>query len=248
MGRNPAQNDGTGLYFSRARYYNPTVQRFISEDPDGPAGGVNFYSYAGNNPISNTDPLGLWTIQLGFSISGTVPGLGLSGTFSTGIAIDGQGNVGLYSTGGGGGGFGGGLSGGVTVAGSDASNISGLGKGFVNISGTGSAAGAAATVDYFQNASGTIQGYGVTIGVGGQVSGGESLTDTIVTPLGGGPSVPGGFPGSGGPGGGGGGGFGPLPGGAPGGFPGGGGPGGGGGGGFGPLPGGGGGGLAGRKR
>lgn len=29
------ENDGTGLYFYRARYYNPTLQRFISEDPIG---------------------------------------------------------------------------------------------------------------------------------------------------------------------------------------------------------------------
>src|SRR5713101_2777303 len=27
------ENDGTGLYFYRARYYSPTFQRFASEDP-----------------------------------------------------------------------------------------------------------------------------------------------------------------------------------------------------------------------
>ncbi|MCI0417646.1 MAG: RHS repeat-associated core domain-containing protein, partial [Acidobacteria bacterium] len=27
------ENDGTGLYYYRARYYHPTLQRFISEDP-----------------------------------------------------------------------------------------------------------------------------------------------------------------------------------------------------------------------
>ncbi|MGE5894357.1 MAG: RHS repeat-associated core domain-containing protein [bacterium] len=27
------ENDGTGLYYYRARYYSPDMQRFISEDP-----------------------------------------------------------------------------------------------------------------------------------------------------------------------------------------------------------------------
>lgn len=51
--------DATGLYFYRARFYNPSLQRFISEDPMGFAGGVNGYAYAGNNPIDFVDPLGL---------------------------------------------------------------------------------------------------------------------------------------------------------------------------------------------
>jgi len=50
--------DGTGLYFYRARYYNPTLQRFLSEDPIGLRGGINRYSYGGNNPTSFTDPSG----------------------------------------------------------------------------------------------------------------------------------------------------------------------------------------------
>jgi len=44
----------------RARYYNPTTGRFLSEDPLGFAGsGTNLYAYAAWNPISNKDPLGL---------------------------------------------------------------------------------------------------------------------------------------------------------------------------------------------
>jgi RHS repeat-associated protein len=53
------ENDGTGLYFYRARYYNPTIQRFISEDPKGLNGGIDFYEYAADNPISFADPFGL---------------------------------------------------------------------------------------------------------------------------------------------------------------------------------------------
>jgi len=49
----------TGLYYYRARYYDPKVGRFISEDPIRFAGGVNFYSYVTNNPVALADPLGL---------------------------------------------------------------------------------------------------------------------------------------------------------------------------------------------
>ena len=50
----------TGMYFYRARYYSPTLARFISEDPIRFASGdVNFYRYVGNNPVNNVDPLGL---------------------------------------------------------------------------------------------------------------------------------------------------------------------------------------------
>src|SRR5581483_6382816 len=39
-------NDGTGLFYYRARYYNPTLQQFISEDPIGFAGGRECRSLA----------------------------------------------------------------------------------------------------------------------------------------------------------------------------------------------------------
>src|SRR5262249_58303180 len=40
------ENDGTGLYYYRARYYSPSHQRFISEDPIGfRGGGVKLHSY-----------------------------------------------------------------------------------------------------------------------------------------------------------------------------------------------------------
>jgi RHS repeat-associated protein len=46
------EDDATGLYYYRARYYSPRLQRFISEDPIGIAGGINLYAYVGNNPVS----------------------------------------------------------------------------------------------------------------------------------------------------------------------------------------------------
>lgn len=53
------ENDGTGLYYYRARYYDPGLGRFISSDPIGLAGGLNTYSYVDNNPLRWIDPLGL---------------------------------------------------------------------------------------------------------------------------------------------------------------------------------------------
>jgi RHS repeat-associated protein len=52
------ESDGTGLYYYRARYYNPAWGRFISEDPIGLTGGVNLYQYAFNNPLQLKDPSG----------------------------------------------------------------------------------------------------------------------------------------------------------------------------------------------
>jgi RHS repeat-associated protein len=87
------ENDGTGLYYYRARYYHPGLQRFISEDPIGLRGGLNFYVYAGNSPILNIDPLGLETYGLGIQLS--VVGLGGSIGGFFGIVTDGRGQVGF---------------------------------------------------------------------------------------------------------------------------------------------------------
>ena len=53
--------DATGLYFLRARYYNPSTGRFLSEDPMGFAGsGTNLYAYTYDDPIDYRDPSGKW--------------------------------------------------------------------------------------------------------------------------------------------------------------------------------------------
>jgi RHS repeat-associated protein len=49
----------TGLYFYRARYYDPAVSRFLNEDLIRFEGGINFYAYAFNGPIGTVDPSGL---------------------------------------------------------------------------------------------------------------------------------------------------------------------------------------------
>jgi RHS repeat-associated protein len=49
----------TGLYYYRARYYDPNAGRFLGEDPLGSGGGINFYGYAGNNSPNLKDIFGL---------------------------------------------------------------------------------------------------------------------------------------------------------------------------------------------
>jgi RHS repeat-associated protein len=52
------ESDSANLYYYRARYYAPTMGRFISEDPLDAANGGSLYAYVGNDPISLRDPFG----------------------------------------------------------------------------------------------------------------------------------------------------------------------------------------------
>ncbi|MDD3145057.1 MAG: hypothetical protein PHV23_03005 [Candidatus Gracilibacteria bacterium] len=48
-----------GLYYNRARYYNPELGRFISRDPIDIYDDVNLYGYVKNNSVNAKDPTGL---------------------------------------------------------------------------------------------------------------------------------------------------------------------------------------------
>lgn len=49
----------TGLYYFRARWYDPSSGRWLSKDPIGIHGGLNQYVFCGNNPVMYRDPTGL---------------------------------------------------------------------------------------------------------------------------------------------------------------------------------------------
>jgi RHS repeat-associated protein len=53
------ENDGTGLYYYRARCYSPQLEKFLSEDPIGFDGGTNKFADVGNNPVNWVGPFGL---------------------------------------------------------------------------------------------------------------------------------------------------------------------------------------------
>ena len=191
MSANPSQytgreNDGN-LYYYRARYYNPTLGRFVSEDPIRfSRGTTNSYGYAGDNPVQFTDPLGLWTLELGISINYTLP-FGVSGTVFAGVVVDTHGNVATYDGWGAGVGEGAGFSGGVSGSISNANTVCGIGGPFANISVTGGD-GAGASADYFTGSGngpgGVVSGSGVTVGVGGGAAASAMRTDTSVHPFG----------------------------------------------------------------
>lgn len=62
-GRDGVMTDANGLYYMRARYYNPTIKRFINMDSllgsmeDSQS--LNRYAYVNGNPVDSVDPFGL---------------------------------------------------------------------------------------------------------------------------------------------------------------------------------------------
>lgn len=65
------------LYLTRYRLYAASLNRFLSPDPIGLAGGLNLYAYAEGDPLSYIDPLGLCGQSVwGAAASGFLEGLG----------------------------------------------------------------------------------------------------------------------------------------------------------------------------
>lgn len=120
-------DSSTGLTYMQARYYDPVVGRFLSNDPVGFLGhlggiqgvqGFNRYAYVNNNPYKFTDPDGeVANFAFGFTVGA---GIGLANQLLTGQDI----NVGKIALAGAAG-----LTGaGITAAARLVTKAAGLGK------------------------------------------------------------------------------------------------------------------------
>jgi RHS repeat-associated protein len=96
------ENDGTGLYYYRARYYSPRIGRFISEDPivseDRSPWELNAYVYAASNPVNWIDPTGEYS-QIACIVTYTAAGAMAGGSYgataggTAGLALAGIGAI-----------------------------------------------------------------------------------------------------------------------------------------------------------
>jgi RHS repeat-associated protein len=57
------------------RFYSPALARWLTRDPIGDDGGINLYSYVGQNPLNRTDPLGLCKIEVRYNQLGSLFGI-----------------------------------------------------------------------------------------------------------------------------------------------------------------------------
>ena len=87
-------DDSTALYYLNARYYDPSIGRFLSEDTyRGEAENADtwhLYVYCANNPVNYVDPSGHWVHTIGFEASVNCI---FSALYSIQIGIDSKGYI-----------------------------------------------------------------------------------------------------------------------------------------------------------
>jgi RHS repeat-associated protein len=95
------QLNGVELHYMRNRLYEPKTGRFLSEDPIWLDGGINLYTFAGNDPVNMTDPTGLacgWVTEEYWTENAKRDGLELKAREVFACSLDPSGEAALRSS------------------------------------------------------------------------------------------------------------------------------------------------------
>lgn len=92
-----------GLYYYKARIYNPALGRFMQTDPIGYKDDLGLYTYVGNSPLERRDPTGKFALSVevcfaacgGITIGYRVDTTELSATYNAGLGFGGGASVDL---------------------------------------------------------------------------------------------------------------------------------------------------------
>ena len=183
-------NADSGLDLTQYRAYDPASGRWLSRDiagePFDSSGNTsgNLYTYADNDPINRIDSLGLWTLQIGFSFSYALPGIGIAGNATFGFIVDSSANVAQYGSIGPSASTGIGFWSGIGAAISNAKTICDIGGEFHELGGSyGEGPGYSGNYFWGNSQNGPVRGFGGYFGPGAGLSVSASDTYTWVKPI-----------------------------------------------------------------